>query len=147
MFFVNIAKILRTAFFIDHLPWLFLNFFIESKKINHPVMKTLKCFFPIDFAFIISMWCSERPIQPEPMMFSLDFLIYSYFLFVYMQKTYVDFTCINLLLFLFHYIIFIVLFPFSMNFKSNSILNFNTINLFHLNSKFHFVFLQSKKNC
>ena len=51
-----------------------------------------------------------------------------------MQKAYVDFTCINPLLFLFYYIIFIVLLPFSMNFKSNSILKFNTINLFHLNS-------------
>ena len=96
---------------------------------------------------------SERATQPEPTFFSVDFsvvTIYRYFLFVNMQKiknkkTYIAFTCVNPLLSLFSFIIFILLLPFSMNFKSNFGLNLNTINLFHLNCKISFGFLPVKE--
>ena len=61
-------------------------------KRNSPFDKRLsfdKCSFPIDFAFSMSIWCSERTTQPETILFSVDFLVvrvYRYFLFVYMQK-------------------------------------------------------------
>ena len=57
----------------------------------------------------------------------------------------IAFTCANPLLFLLPCIYFIVLLPFSMNFKSNFGLNFNTIALFHLNCKISFGFLPTKE--
>ena len=51
------------------------------------------------------------------------------------------FTCVNPFLFLFLFIMFNVLLPFSMNFKFNFGLNFNTMGLFHLNCKISFGFL------
>ena len=65
--------------------------------------------------------------------FREDFLvvIHQYFAFVYIQiKAYTTFTRVNPFLFLLPFIIFIVLLPFSMNFKSNFGLNFYTISLF-----------------
>ena len=58
---------------------------------------------------------------------------------------YMAFTCVNLLLFLLPFIIFIVLLSFSMNFKFNFGLNFITIRLFHLNCKISFGFLPIKE--
>ena len=55
------------------------------------------------------------------------------------------FTCVNPLLFLLPFIIFIVLLPFSLNFEFNFGLNFNTISPFHLNSKIPFGFLPIKE--
>ena len=49
----------------------------------------VKCSFPIDFAFNMSIWCSERTKQPETIVVRVVFLVirvYRYFLFVYMQK-------------------------------------------------------------
>ena len=54
------------------------------------------------------------------------------------------FTSVNPLLFLLPFI-FIVLLPFSMNFKFNFGLNFNTFRLFHLNCKISFGFLPIKE--
>ena len=111
-------------------------------------MKTFKLHFPMDLVVIMSILCSEHSTQLEAIFFSDAFLvvvIHQYFLFVYMQiKTYIAFTCVvnplipggnktvNPLLFLLPFIIFIVLLPFSLNFKSNFGLNFNTISLFSL---------------
>ena len=79
------------------------------------------------------------------MYFNEDFLvvIHQYFLFVYMQRK--TFTCVNPLLFLLPFIIFIVLLPFRMNFKSNFGLNFNTKAFFHLNCEISFGFLPIKE--
>ena len=97
-------------------------------------MKTFKCLLPIDLAFIMPMRCSEHSTQLETIFFSEDFLvvvIHQYFAFVYIQiKAYTTFTRVNPFLFLLPFIIFIVLLPFSMNFKSNFGLNFYTISLF-----------------
>ena len=60
-------------------------------SINRSVRKTFKCSFPIDFAFNMSMRCSERTPKPEKLLYRVDFLvviIYRYFWFDYMQKTY-----------------------------------------------------------
>ena len=80
VFSVNVAKFLRTAFFIKHLCCLLINIFTESQKetvfsINHSVMKTFRCSFPIDLAFNVSMRCSECTTQPETIFFSVDFLV------------------------------------------------------------------------
>ena len=91
---MNIVKYLRTAFFVEHLWWLLLNFFTESQKetvfsINRSVMRTFKCPFPVDLAFNMSIRCSDRTTQPETIFFSVDFLVVitdQYFLFVYMQE-------------------------------------------------------------
>ena len=64
------------------------------------------------------------------------------------KKTYIAFTmeiCVNSLLFLLPFIIFTVLLSFSINFKFNSGLNFNTISLFYLNCKISFGFLPIKE--
>ena len=87
--------VLRTAFFIEHFWWHLLNFFTGSQKetvfsINHSVMKTFKCSFPIDFAFNMSIRCSERTPQPETIFYSVYFvavIIYRYFLFSIYAKT------------------------------------------------------------
>ena len=71
-----------------------MNFLTKSQKetifsINDSVMKMLKCSFPIDFAFNISIRCSEHTPKPETIFYNLDFLaviIYPYFFFLYMQK-------------------------------------------------------------
>ena len=60
----------RAAFFIEHPWWLFLNFFYLSQKEtvfsrNLSVMKTFKCPFLIDLAFIMSIQCSEHKTQLE----------------------------------------------------------------------------------
>ena len=96
-------------------------------------MKTFKCLLPIDLAFIMPMRCSEHSTQLETIFFSEDFLvvIHQYFAFVYIQiKAYTTFTRVNPFLFLLPFIIFIVLLPVGMNFKSNFGLNFYTISLF-----------------
>ena len=87
-------------------------------------MKTFKRPFLIDLAFIMSIQCSEHTTQPETIFFSEDFfvVIHQYYLF------FIAFTCAILLLFLRTFIF--VLLSFSMNFKSNISLNFDTISLF-----------------
>ena len=117
-------------------------------SINRSVRKTFKCSFSIDFAFNISVLCSEGTPQPETIFSRVDFLaviIYQYFLFLYMQKKHTAFTWVNPALFLLPFIIFIVLLSFSVNFEFNFGLNFNTINLFHLNRKISFGFLPIKE--
>ena len=64
---------------------------------------------------------------------------------LYAKKTYIAVTCVNPLLFLLPFIIFIVLLPFSINFEYNFGLNFNTISFFHLNCKILFGFLSIKE--
>ena len=111
-------------------------------------MKTFKCLLPIDLAFIMPMRCSEHSTQLETIFFSEDFLvvIHQYFAFVYIQiKAYTTFTRVNPFLFLLPFIIFIVLLPFGMNFKSNFGLNFYTIVFFHLKCKISFGFLPIKE--
>ena len=112
-------------------------------------MKTFKCSFPIDFAFNMSIRCSERTTQPETIYFSVNFLVVIinlyFFVCLYAKKTSIDFACVNPLLFLLLFIIFIVLLPFSINFKFNVCLNFNTMSLFHLNCKTPFGFLPIKE--
>ena len=135
----------RTAFFL-------LNFFTGSQKetvssINCSAMKTLKCSFPFDFAFNVSYY-AQNVHQPKTIFYRVDFLvvvIYRYFLFLYTQKTYIIFTCVNPPLFLLPLKIFIVLLPFSVNFEINFALNFNTTSLFHLNCKILFCFLPIKE--
>ena len=108
----------------------------------------VKCSFSNDFAFNMSIWCSKRTTQPETRFFSVDFvviIVYLYFLFDYMQKKKVAFTCVNPLLFLLIFIIFIILLRFGVNFKLNFDLNFNTISLFHLDYKISFGFLPMKE--
>ena len=61
------------------------------------------------------------------------------------KKTYIAFTYVNPLLFLLHFIIFILLLPFSLNFELNFGLNVNTISLFHSNRKMLFGFLPTKE--
>ena len=53
--------------------------------------------------------------------------------------------CVNPVLFLLPFIIFIVLLPFSMNFKFNFVLNFNTLSHFHLDYKISFGFFSIKE--
>ena len=71
----------------------------------------------------MSMPCSEHSTQLETIFLSEAFLvvlIHQYFLSIYMQIKYcIAFTCVNPLLFLLPFTIFIVLILFSMNFKSN----------------------------
>ena len=107
-------------------------FILNSKRnslfVKSLVMKTFKCPLPIDLAFITPIRCSEHLTQLETMFFSEDYLvvIHKYFSFVYIQiKTYIAFTCVNPLLFLLPFIIFIVLLPFTMNSKLN--LEYDTI--------------------
>ena len=117
-------------------------------SINRSVRKTFKCSFPIDFAFNMSILCSEGTPQPETIFSRVDFLavtIYRCFLFLYVQKKHSAFTCVNPALFLLPFIIFIVLLSCSVNFEFNFGLNFNTINLFHLNRKISFGFLPIKE--
>ena len=92
VFFVDIVEFLRIRFFIEHFWWLLLNFFTGCQKesvfsINGSVMKTVNCSFLIDFAFIMSIRCSERTPQPQTIFYRVDFLaviIYLYFLFLFM---------------------------------------------------------------
>ena len=92
VFFVDIVEFLRIRFFIEHFWWLLLNFFTGCQKesvfsINGSVMKTVNCSFLIDFAFIMSIRCSERTPQPQTIFYRVDFLaviIYVYFLFLFM---------------------------------------------------------------
>ena len=94
MFSCDYCQIFKNNFFIDNLWWLLLNFFTEFQKetifsINDSVMKTFRCSLPIDFAFKMSIQCSERTTQSEKMFFIIDFLvvtIYQNFLFVYTRK-------------------------------------------------------------
>ena len=115
-------------------------------------MKAFKCYFPIWF------WCSECTTQPETMFFSVDFLCdnmsivplswYIDFVCLYAKKkkkNYIVFTCVNSLLFLLPFIIFIVLLSFIINFRFNFFLDFHTISLFHLNWKISFGFLPMKE--
>ena len=58
-------------------------------SIDRSVRKTFKCSFPIDFAFNMSMRCSERTPKSEAILYCVAFLaviIYRYFLFHCMQK-------------------------------------------------------------
>ena len=99
-------------------------------------MKTFNCSFPIDFAFWYVNTMPRTYNTARKNIFSVDFLvviIYWYFLFVYMQKTYIAFICANPLLFLLSFIVFIFLLHFSTNFEFNFGLSFHTITLFHLN--------------
>ena len=114
-------------------------------KRNGSVMETFKYSFSIDFAVNMSIRCSERATQPETIFFSVDFLvimIYQNFLFVYMQK-YSFYLYYSPSVFT-HFIIFILL-PFSIIFKFNFGLNFNTVRLFYLNLKISFGFLPIKE--
>ena len=139
---MNVEEFLRIAFFIEQFWLLLLNFFTGSQKervfsIHRSVRKTFKCFFPIDFAFNMSMQCSERTPKPETIFYSVDFLaviINRYFLFLYLKK-HIAFMCVNTPLFLLPFIIFTVLLPFSINFEFNFGLNFNAVSFFHLNCK------------
>ena len=83
----------------------------------------------IDLAFIMLKRCSKHTTQLETIFFSEVFpvvVIHQYYLFIYRQrKTYIAFTCVNPLLFLLPFIIFIVLLPFTMNSKLN--LEYDTI--------------------
>ena len=116
---------------------------------NRSVMKMFRYSFPIDFAFNMSMRCSERTTLPETIFYSVDFLIViicRYFLFLYVPKikNCIAFICVNPLLFLLLFIIFIVLLLFSINFECNFCLNFNIIRLLHLNCKILSGFLPIK---
>ena len=107
------------------------------------VMKTFNCSFPIDFAFWYVNTMPRTYNTARKSIFTVDFLvviIYWYFLFFYVQKTYIAFICANPLLFLLSFIVFIFLLHFSTNFEFNFGLSFHTITLFHLNCKISFGF-------
>ena len=60
---------------------------------------------------------------------------------LYAKKiSYIAFTCVNSLLFLFPFITFIILLPFSPNFEFNFGLDFNAMSLLHLSCKISFGF-------
>ena len=116
-------------------------------------MKTFKCSLPIDLYLICQ--CDAQNVQHSQ---NQHFLVWISLLSQFIdiscllickkknkKKTYIAFTCVHPLLSLFSFIIFILLLPFSMNFKSNFGLNLNTINLFHLNCKISFGFLPVKE--
>ena len=117
-------------------------------------MKAFKCYFSIWF------WCSECTTQPETMFLAwISFVmicrlfrchnISILFVCLYAKKKkiyiYIVFTCVNSLLFLLPFIIFIVLLSFIINFRFNFFLDFHTISLFHLNCEVSFGFLPMKE--
>ena len=70
------------------------------------------------------------------------------FVCLYAKKNiyiYIVFTCVNSLLFLLPFIIFIVLLSFIINLRFNFFLDFHSISLFHLNWKISFGFLPMKE--
>ena len=138
---MNIPKFLTTTSFIDQPWWLAVNFFTESQKettilINGSVTKGLIC-----------QYDAQNVQHSQKQHFSCGFPCghnMSKFL-VWLYAKYIAFTCVNLLLFLLPFIVFIVLLPFSMNFKFNLGLNFITIRLFHLNCKITLGFFPIKE--
>ena len=76
-------------------------------------METFKSSFPIDFAFNMSIRCSERTAQPGTVFLAWISLLSQYIDISCKNETYIAFTCVNPLLFLLPFIIFIVLLPFS----------------------------------
>ena len=94
VFSAEYCGVFKNSFFIEHFWWLLLNFFTGCQKetvfsINHSVMKTFKCSFPIHFAFNMSIRCLERTQQPEIILYSMDFLA------VIICKKRIAFTCVN----------------------------------------------------
>ena len=134
---MNIAKFPRIAFLENNLCdsslSLLLNFFYLIPKRNSLLDKSPIFPFPTDLAFIMPIRCSEHTTQRETLFFSEYSLLPQYIniscLFVRKEKL-IAFTCVNPLLFLLPFIIFILLLPFSMNFKSKFGLNLNTISLY-----------------
>ena len=91
LWFPQTYSALKNFWLCACLWWLHSNFFNESQKETDFLIngnEDVKCSFPVNFVFNMSTWCSDRSTQPETIFFSVDFLFFIVYLymFVYMKK-------------------------------------------------------------
>ena len=131
--------------FKNHLWWLLMYFFTEYQKEMAQLWRRLNILSKLILHLICQYDAQDAQHSQKQYFFSVDFLVVKIYQNFSITCKNIAFTCVNALLLLLPFIIFIVLLPFSMIFEFNCGLNFNNIRLFYLNCKISFGFLPIKK--